>query len=149
MARGNPANFRPARTSEEARELGKKGGKKSAEKKRRDKTMREAAKILMCLPVKFASMKKIMTELGIEDQEMTNVMAIVVSMYKEALNGNVRAAMFIQGLLGDEGAERAQAAQIELEKKKMELEIARLEQQISAGNGEGDGMPVIINVRPE
>ena len=92
MANGHenliPANMR---SKEEASENGRKGGIKSGETRRKRKAMRENLELLLTLKVKDKKMQQVMKALGIEDEEMTNQMAMQVSMLNQSLKGNVQA----------------------------------------------------------
>lgn len=145
---GRPENLRPVKTTDEARARGSAGGKKSAAVKRRKKELREATAFLMSLPTSYEDVKEEMRLLGIVDDEMTNQMAILVSMFKRAVQGDVKAAVFIKEALGDDQAEQERKRKYELELKKSELEIKKLEKQIEMGDNPDEGMPIIINVRP-
>lgn len=146
---GAPENLDPVRTKEEAKKRGRNGGVRSGEARRKKRTMKEAAKLLMDMPTSFQSVSDSMKAMGIDDDDLTNQMAIVVSMYKEAMSGNVRAAEFIRDTLGDgaEGQNRAERLAMDRERLDMEKERFRIERE--AASETGDGMPTIINVRPD
>lgn len=93
-------NLKPVRTKEEARERGKNGGIKSGESRRRKRDMKSAATLLLDLAAWGPNMKAQMEKMGIEEDDMTNQMAILVSMLSEAQNGNVRAAEFLRDTAG-------------------------------------------------
>ncbi len=90
-------------TKEEERAIRSKGGKKSGETRRRQRTMREATKILMdaVAPKDYASKLK---EFGITDEDMTNQMALIMTMLQSGLEGDVRAAEFVRDTLGENPA---------------------------------------------
>lgn len=87
------------RSKEEVREIARRGGKKSGETRRRKKTMKEAAQLLLELspPAKI----KASTKAFCPDDNINNQTALLVSMLKEALNGNVKAAVFIRDTAGE------------------------------------------------
>ena len=149
MKGGAPHNLDPVKSKEEAKKRGRNGGIRSGEVRRAKKTMKEAAKMLMNMPVSFQNIKDSMKSMGIETDDLTFQMAVVVSMYKEAMAGNVRAAEFLRDTLGEsaEGEIRAARLQIEKERLSMDKERFRIEKENAAENG--DGMPVIVNVRPD
>jgi len=139
----------PVRSSEEAKKRGRNGGIRSGEVRRAKKTMKEAAKMLMEMPVVYDSVAKGMKQLKIGQEDMTNQMAIIVSMYKEAMSGNVKAAQFLRDIISDEQTDRERKERFEMEKERFQLEKRRIEKQLAESGNTDDDMPVIINVRPE
>ena len=83
-------NLKPVRSKEEARERGAKGGKKSGEKRRELKTMRQMLNYLL--------EKDITNKQG---EKATTLEAVMVAQIKEALKGNTRAAQFIRDTIGE------------------------------------------------
>lgn len=139
----------PVRSSEEAKKRGRNGGIRSGEVRRAKKTMKEAAKMLMEMPVVYESVAKGMKQLKIGQEDMTNQMAIIVSMYKEAMSGNVKAAQFLRDIISDEQTDKERKERFEMEKERFQLEKRRIEKQLAESGNTDDDMPVIINVRPE
>lgn len=87
---------KPWRTSEEAREAGKKGGKNSGMKRKARKTLREdllAVLSTLELPNKEGTKK-------VQVQE-----ALSTALIKAALNGNVRAYEIIRDTIGEKPVE--------------------------------------------
>ena len=111
--------------------------------------MKEAAKMLMEMPVVYESVAKGMKQLKIGQEDMTNQMAIIVSMYKEAMSGNVKAAQFLRDIISDEQTDKERKERFEMEKERFQLEKRRIEKQLAESGNTDDDMPVIINVRPE
>ena len=64
--------------------------------------MEQATKVLLNLPLTNESMEEAMRNFGISDEDMTNQMAIIVSMWREAVQGNVRAAEFLRSTSGQD-----------------------------------------------
>jgi hypothetical protein len=88
----NEQNLKPRElTSEEATEMGKRGGIASGKARREKKLMREQLEILLNLPIKNTKVKEQLKHLGLEDDEMTNQMALITAMYQKALKGDVQA----------------------------------------------------------
>ena len=83
-------NLKPVRSKEEARERGSKGGKKSGEKRRELKTMREMLNYLLA--------KEITNNKG---EKATTLEAVMVAQIKEAMKGNTRAVQFIRDTIGE------------------------------------------------
>lgn len=87
------------RTPNELREITRKGGIASGEARRRKKTMKEAAQLLLELspPDKIKDSTKVFCP----DDDINNQTALLVAMLKEALDGNVKAAVFIRDTAGE------------------------------------------------
>lgn len=88
------------RTKEEQKKIASAGGKASAKSRRKKKTMREAAQLVLNLksPDKIkAELKK----LGIKDADAINQTAMLISILNRALKGDVRAAEFMRDTAGE------------------------------------------------
>ena len=95
-------NLRPnITTTEQAQALGRKGGLASVESKKRKKTMRENAELLLSLPLQEGELKEQIKKLGLEDDEVTNQMAVMVSLFQKALSGDVNAFNSLQATKGE------------------------------------------------
>ncbi|MBO7732079.1 MAG: phage terminase large subunit, partial [Methanobrevibacter sp.] len=84
-------NLKLIQTTEEAKEKGRRGGIASGEARRKKKTWAEQIQLLMNMPVKNTKIKEALDQLGIEDTEQNNMMAMNVAMYQQSLKGNVSA----------------------------------------------------------
>lgn len=88
-------------TTEEAREIGKKGGKASVKARREKKKLRELVETFGELPAP-EKVRKVMTELGVSENDMrTNNMAIVVGLFQKAIKGDVFAFNAIRDIRGE------------------------------------------------
>lgn len=90
------------RSREEHREDSRKGGQKSGEVRRQRKAMKEQMEMLLALPFKQEKQLKFMKDLGIEENQIDNQMALVVAMYGKALKGDVQAFNIIREVVKDE-----------------------------------------------
>lgn len=137
----NDENLIPTtkRTKKEVREMTTKGGKRSGEVRRQRKTQREQLELLMSLPLKNPKAKEQIKNLGIEDTEINNQMAMNVAMFNLILKGGkgaVQAYNSINDLIGDN-----EKRKLELEKAKEEIARLKLEQEKlkrELGNGSED-----------
>lgn len=118
-----------ARTPEERREIGRKGGKASGEARRRRKTMREAMKALLEMGVVDNDIYNAAAAMGIDIEEMTYQNAILAAMIREAAGGNVQAFNAVRSLIGEDN----DAERLKLQKKEMQLRERKQE------SGETDG----------
>lgn len=96
----NESNLKPLST-ERAREIGKKGGKKSVENKRKRKALKEQMELLLTLPLTDERAKKQFESMGIDADNMDNQMAMVVKTYAQALKGNINAVNVIREIIGE------------------------------------------------
>lgn len=93
------------RTSEELREMTRKGGIASGEARRRKKTMREALEQLLYHGKVPEATKSMMRAEGIDDEEMTHQMVITRSLIAKAESGDVQAYNAICQMIGEKPAD--------------------------------------------
>ena len=99
----NEQNLVPLST-EKAREIGKKGGEASGVAKRQKKTLRELAEMLGQLKVTDEKVVAKMKEAGLEPENLTHDMAIMMKQYEIAEKDNQKstsAAQFIRDTKGE------------------------------------------------
>jgi hypothetical protein len=128
----NESNLRRLST-DEARKIGKKGGKASGETRRKKKSMKQAMNLLLSLPVSEKNMETL-EQLGINTDDADNQMLVMVSMMQRAIKGNVSAAQFIASVTGSTVMTEAEREKIKLEKKRLKME----EQHMAKVNEEDD-----------
>lgn len=111
------------RSPSEVRANGAKGGKKSGETRRKQKSMKECFQTLMALAPSDKDKKKFSEVLGIPEEELTNnQMLMTASMYAQARKGNVKAFETINKLVNGSNSEIEQQ---ELELKRQELAMKK------------------------
>lgn len=104
--KGNLENLKPIKqTSKQASDAGKIGGVKSGEARRAKRLMREQMEMLLTLPIKSKKIRQQLENLGIESTELTNQMALIVSMYQKALKGDTRAFELLRDTIGEKPKE--------------------------------------------
>ena len=99
------------RTREQHSADSRKAGIKSGEARRRKKTMREQAELLLSLANKNPKIEKVMDELGIAKEDQTNQMAMIISMLNVTLKGNkgaVQAFNSLQATIGEKPVEKVE-----------------------------------------
>lgn len=112
----NSKNLRKL-TTEEAREIGRKGGVKSGEIRKKRKMMKEQISLLLSLPfpdVRDKTGKKIRTifqQLGIDDENIDNQMAIIIAMWQQALKGNYKAFNTLRDTIGEKPTDKLEFTQ--------------------------------------
>lgn len=90
------------RTESEQREIASKGGKKSGEVRRQQKTMREYAKLLLGLDITDKRKRNKLSNMGVPDENLDNKMLIIVALMNEAQTGNVQACKELRSLLDED-----------------------------------------------
>ena len=98
----NPAD----RTSDELREMTRKGGIASGEARRRKKTMREALEFLMYESKLTEQYKQMLREQGVKPEDMNHQMMITRSLIAKAEGGDVQAYNAICAMIGEKPAEK-------------------------------------------
>ena len=91
------------RSEKEEREMRSRGGKKSGETRRKKTAMKKVANLLLNMPVSeeaYPTIINTLQKMGFEDDMITNQTAMLVSMWREAMDGNVRAAEFMRDTAG-------------------------------------------------
>ena len=109
MKKGRKENLRNL-TTEEAREIGVKGGKKSVEVRRRKKTMREALEMLM-FKVKLPDEHRQMLEReGFTEEDFNHQTVITRSLIAKAESGDVQAYNAICAMIGEKPADKMEVS---------------------------------------
>lgn len=89
-------------------ENGRKGGKASAESKRRKKEMRERLELLLSMPInngKGAEIEKIKSFGAIKGKNITVEDAILIAIAQKAMKGDISAGTFIRDTVGEKPTE--------------------------------------------
>jgi len=104
----NEQNLQPVTSESEAREKGRAGGIASGIARRKKKSMREQMETLLSLPVNKENEAK-MKKLGIEESDdLTNQMALLITVYQKALKGDLNAFKEIKSVVQNLGSEPAE-----------------------------------------
>ena len=101
----NERNLIPVRSTEEARERGRNGGRASGEARRRKKSLREAAELYLSLPVADKRAWNKLAREGVEPEDADNQMAIIAGLTIKAVKGDAKAAKLLFELVGDQRGE--------------------------------------------
>ncbi len=105
----NDGNLRTP-TTEEAREIGRRGGIRSGEVRRERKAIRQALEEALSMTCEL------------DGETVTNVEAIAAAMIKKAKAGDVRAFIEIRNSVGEKPAERIEAIAPISEEARREME---------------------------
>ena len=107
----NPQNLirNEDRTPEERRQNAIKAGIASGVSRRQKRDMQKAAKMLLEMPVPESqeNTRKLMRSLGIEEEDMTFAMSVVVALLGKATKGDVNAARLLRDTAGFNAEEAA------------------------------------------
>lgn len=101
----NERNLIPVRSTEEARERGRNGGRASGEARRRKKSLREAAELYLSLPVSDKRAWNKLAKDGVAPEDVDNQMAIIAGLSIKAAKGDAKAAKVLFDLIGDQSKE--------------------------------------------
>ena len=93
------------RTKDEQRKIATMGGIASGESRRLKKTMKEQAELLLSLSNNNPEVLDQMKGLGIDKEDRTNQMAIIIAMYLKAAQGDVQAFNTLQATIGEKPTE--------------------------------------------
>lgn len=107
----NPQNLKVP-TSEEARKNGSKGGKASAEARKRRKAMQEIAKIVLDMPVEAGEVTELegITFEDYPDVNLTIGELSVLAVAKKAKKGDVQALTFLRDTAGEKPIEKVEVS---------------------------------------
>lgn len=99
MAKGHDNLIVP--TSEEAREIGRKGGKASGEARRKRKALRDSMNALLEMQPTAKEFNKLI-EAGFDMEEIDNSCLVTLALFNEAKKGNVKAIKELRNLIGED-----------------------------------------------
>lgn len=106
----NEQNLIPKITlsKEEAKKMGQKGGKVSAQKRAERKKFKELFDKYLDKKVTNEQIKQQMLQFGFIDKECTNKNAMVFAQYKEALKGSTQAFVAVRDTIGEKPKEQVE-----------------------------------------
>lgn len=97
----NEKNLKPVRTTSEARERGRNGGKASGKARRKRKALRQSMCDLLELPVHNARDFNKLSAMGLDMEDIDNSQLLVLALFNQAKKGDVAAFKEIRGLIGE------------------------------------------------
>lgn len=95
----NEQNLVPL-TTEKAREIGKLGGIKSGEAKRKKKTLKEIGDMIGSLDIKDEKVRALLAKAGIEEEDMVRDAGMMFTLAIKAGKGDTRSAELIAKIRG-------------------------------------------------
>ena len=99
---GNIGNLQPVKSKEEARKRGRNGGIKSQQVQRERKRAKECMEMILALDAKGDNSKRLMSNLGIKDQDQQNIMLLMSTLFmKAATTGEPNAVKSVLEIVGE------------------------------------------------
>lgn len=96
------ANLNPVKTTEEARKLGAKGGKKTAVNNEQRKKTKEFIEQLLKTKVTNKKQKDLLKEFGFSEDDCTfGALLVCTQAVQGVIKGDTNAAKFLLGIVGD------------------------------------------------
>jgi len=105
------------RTPSELRENGKKGGKKSGETRKRQKSMKQVFNLIKNLPVQDEKLKKQLEDVGITDEELKISSALAWSAIYHAIKGNSQMMRLVFEMMGEDPNLKLKREELNLKKE--------------------------------
>ena len=126
----NNENLKPVRTKSEARELGRNGGIKSGESRRRTAALRYTMNKLLTMKVEVDGLSDVLRADGCES---TYEEVITMAMIQQAMLGDVKAYKAIMQVVG-----QTSKSDEDLEEQKSKVELNRAKKDNLTGESETD-----------
>lgn len=115
----NEQNLKKFGSEREPKEAGRKGGVASGAARRKKRAMKNAAQLLLNMPVVGENAVKNLETMGFAEEDMTNQMALMVRVFQKAIQtGDVRAAEFLRDTAGYNPETQLKERQFKYEKDK-------------------------------
>ena len=127
----NEYNLKPVRSEREARELGRKGGKKSGEARRRKAALRDTMNRLRTMQVNVEGLSDVIRADSGEDTTYEDV--ITMAMIQQAMMGDVKAYQAIMKVVG-----QTERSEEDLEEQKSKIELNKARKGSITGENETD-----------
>lgn len=106
----NEKNLKPIRSVSEAREKGKKGGKKSGKVRREKRLLKDCMIDLLDLNVSSQKQWNKLSKMGIDPENIDNRTLLTVALFQKAVDyGDVNAFKEIRNLIGESVNEEDEA----------------------------------------
>lgn len=134
------------RDSETARERGRNGGLKSAEVKKAKRDARESIQYLLGQMTKSSKIRENLKELGVEENEFTNMIALHGRLFSMAMSGNIEAYLTLMKMGGYDPEETRKERESIASDRRRELE---LDAKVAALNRGGDPSGMSVNLPDE
>lgn len=111
------------RTEEDQRRIRSAGGKKSGEVRRKKRDARQAAKLILNLPTEYENIKANLKQLGVDPDDMTNMVALMARMFTKGMEGDCNAVRLLLEVSGDSPRQKNEDARLKMDKEKHRREM--------------------------
>lgn len=101
----NEKNLKPIRSKSEAREKGKKGGRKSGKVRREKRLLKDCMLELLDLPVAEVEEQKKLASMGLDAEKIDNRALLTSALFLKGVSGDVAAFKEIKELIGEQKTE--------------------------------------------
>lgn len=101
----NEKNLKPIRSKSEAREKGKKGGRKSGKVRREKRLLKDCMLELLDLPVAEVEEQKKLASMGLDAEKIDNRALLTSALFLKGASGDVAAFKEIKELIGEQKTE--------------------------------------------
>lgn len=101
----NEKNLKPIRSKSEAREKGKKGGRKSGKVRREKRLLKDCMLELLDLPVAEVEEQKRLASMGLDEKKIDNRALLTSALFLKGASGDVAAFKEIKELIGEQKTE--------------------------------------------
>lgn len=101
----NEKNLKPIRSKSEAREKGKKGGRKSGKVRREKRLLKDCMLELLDLPVAEVEEQKKLASMGLDAEKIDNRALLTFALFLKGASGDVAAFKEIKELIGEQKTE--------------------------------------------
>lgn len=108
----NLVPFTSDQDREKARQNGIKGGIASGKVRREKRLIKDSIEMVLGLEVKNEKMREQLKKLGIQDEDMTNQLALVVAMVNKGLKGDTQAFNSLRDTIGQKPVERTEVTEV-------------------------------------
>ena len=137
--------------TEKHRKLSAKGGEASGEARRRKRTMKQYADLLLSQPIKDERILDTFAEVGIEGEQADNKMLMVYALMKAAHAGDVAAEKELRSIIGEDNNENMRRLhnrkQAEYNKQRLEIERMRAERELEKENNiTGESAEEVVHI---
>ena len=131
------------RSKDEAREMGRQGGVKSGESRRRKKSMKQAAQLLLSLDANVKG-QGFMQAMGIPEEDMNNQMFMLAVAFRQAVNGDVKAMNFIRDAAGVGATNELKQKELKLKQDELKLKKQQTETSIPEDEARDDALSAAL-----
>ena len=102
-------------TPDEEKEIRKKGNEAYRRNCKKRKAMKEQLKVLLNMPLENEQLKERIKNLGFEEKNIDNQLALTIALFQEGLKGNVKAYETIRDTIGEKPIEKQEIKEITTE----------------------------------